>query len=168
MRPRLIALPAVLSLTLMAGACGSEEPGSNAGASSAPNPAAGDSRAALKTANSKLGKVVVDASGRTAYYFTKDTPNSGASACSGECLAAWPPITSSEATPTADGITGKIGTITLADGTKQLTIEGRPVYLFAQDKAPGDVKGQGVNNAWYAVAPNGSMVTDGSGTGAGY
>ena len=46
----------------------------------------------------------------------------------------------------------------LANRGTSVTIDGRPVYLFAQDTAAGDVNGQGVNDVWYAVAPDGSQV----------
>ena len=31
---------------------------------------------------------------------------------------------------------------------------------FGEDKAEGDVLGQGVNDVWYVVRPDGEMVTD--------
>jgi Secreted repeat of unknown function len=34
--------------------------------------------------------------------------------------------------------------ITCTDGTKQLAVNGKPLYTFASDTKPGDVKGQGV------------------------
>jgi predicted lipoprotein with Yx(FWY)xxD motif len=135
--------------------------------SSAPatSPAASPSSASpsadggLGVADSALGKIIVDGSGRTAYYFTKDQPNSGKSACSGDCLVAWPPITTSAESPTGEGITAKLGTITLDDGTMQVTVNGMPIYLFANDTAPGEVKGQGVGKVWYVIAPDGTMIT---------
>jgi RNA polymerase sigma-70 factor (ECF subfamily) len=39
----------------------------------------------------------------TVYVFDKDTPGSGASACTGGCLQAWPPVLADSATPTVDG-----------------------------------------------------------------
>jgi predicted lipoprotein with Yx(FWY)xxD motif len=114
----------------------------------------------LRTANSSLGRIVVDSSGMTAYYFTKDETGSGTSACTGQCLQAWPPITTTSATPAASGVTGMLGTITLPNGSKQVTVDGRPVYLFAKDAKPGDVQGQGVGGVWYVLRPDGTMVTD--------
>jgi predicted lipoprotein with Yx(FWY)xxD motif len=37
------------------------------------------------------------------------------------------------------------------DGTMQWADEGKPLYLFAQDKKPGDVKGDGKNGVWHVV-----------------
>lgn len=114
----------------------------------------------LATAESSLGTIVVDGNGMTAYYFLKDTKDSGTSACSGDCATAWPAITTESDTPTVTGVTGEVGTITGTDGTQQITIDGRPIYTFAQDTAPGDVKGQGVNDVWYVIAPDGSEIDD--------
>ena len=47
---------------------------------------------ALGTADTSLGTILVDGKGMTLYMFTKDTQNSNKSACSGQCLAAWPPL----------------------------------------------------------------------------
>ncbi|MFD0447742.1 hypothetical protein ACFQ10_43930 [Streptomyces indonesiensis] len=48
-----------------------------------------------------------------------------------------------------------MGSVTRADGTKQLTLAGWPVYRFAGDNKPGDTKGQGVGGTWNALAPDG-------------
>ena len=163
-----ILLPITLLLAVGAlGACGSsnDDTGSNGGASEASSPeesspAADDmSEAAdLSTAETSLGTIVVDGKGMTAYYFTKDTKDSGVSTCSGDCATAWPAITSASATPTVDGVTGTVGTIPAADGGKQITINGMPIYTFAKDMAPGDVNGQDANGVWYVIAPDGTMI----------
>ena len=41
----------------------------------------------------------------------------------------------------------------------QLTLDGLPLYLFAGDKAPGDINGQARQGVWWVVAPDGSKVT---------
>lgn len=115
--------------------------------------------AELKVAASKLGQIVVDGKGMSVYYFTKDTKDSGTSACTGGCLTAWPPVLTTAEKPTADGVTGALGTIATPDGKKQVTINGMPIYYFAKDTAAGDILGQGVNSVWYLVAPSGEMIT---------
>ncbi|MBT2553414.1 hypothetical protein [Arthrobacter sp. ISL-5] len=112
----------------------------------------------LKTASSSAGNIVVDGKGMSVYYYTKDVKDSGKSNCIGPCLVAWPPVITTNDTPKVEGVTGKVGTITTADGKKQVTVEGMPVYLWEKDKDPGDVTGQGVGNVWYLVAPDGKMI----------
>jgi predicted lipoprotein with Yx(FWY)xxD motif len=124
------------------------------------SPSVGASTAELKTAETSLGTIVVDGKGMTAYYFDKDTANSGKSVCTGECAANWPAIVATSETPTVEGVTAEVGTITGVDGKPQITIDGRPVYLFAGDSKAGDVAGQGVGGVWYVVAPDGTEMKD--------
>ena len=42
---------------------------------------------------------------------------------------------------------------TRSDGGKQVAYNGRPLYFFAGDTAPGDTKGQGLNDVWFVAAP---------------
>ncbi|MBZ2197510.1 COG4315 family predicted lipoprotein [Occultella gossypii] len=114
----------------------------------------------LATAETSLGEVIVDGAGLTAYYFSNDVPDSGTSACEGECLVNWPPITTESETPTVEGVTAEVGTITAADGSLQITVDGRPIYLFVGDAAPGDVNGQAVQDVWWVIAPDGSEISD--------
>jgi predicted lipoprotein with Yx(FWY)xxD motif len=142
------------------GACGSDE-GERSGARADSTPgtsAAGE--AVLATAESDLGTIVVDADGRTVYVFDKDTPGSGESSCTGDCLAAWPPVTTDSDSPAAEGVTGEIGTIARDDGTSQVTLDGWPLYLWHEDQAPGDTNGQGVQDVWWVVAPDGTKITE--------
>ncbi|HEX9228318.1 MAG TPA: hypothetical protein VF885_17075 [Arthrobacter sp.] len=131
----------------------------SAPATSAPATATAD----LKIAESTAGPIVVDGKGMSVYYYTKDVKDSGTSACTGGCLEAWPPVLAASDTPTVDGVTGTVGTIATPDGKKQLTVNGMPVYYYAEDKAAGDITGQGVGGVWYLVAPSGEMITAAAG-----
>jgi predicted lipoprotein with Yx(FWY)xxD motif len=101
------------------------------------------------------GTILVAASNdMTLYNFSKDTKDSGTSACTGSCLETWPALTvAAGETPVAgDGVTGTLGTITRTDdGTLQVTYNGLPLYFFKNDKAPGDLNG--VYENWVTVAP---------------
>ncbi|MFI2104236.1 hypothetical protein ACH436_13150 [Isoptericola sp. NPDC019693] len=180
-RSRLAALAAAAALATTLAACGSGGGGYGGGAStptdtttgSATGSSSGDgsgSAGPLATADSDLGTIVVDGQGMTVYYYTPDEPGSGTSACTGECLAAWPPVHAGSGTPEVQGVTAEVGTITGNDGEPQVTLDGRPVYLYAGDAAPGDVAGQGLQDIWWVVAPDGSEITTmpGSGGGGGY
>jgi predicted lipoprotein with Yx(FWY)xxD motif len=101
-----------------------------------------------------IGTVLVAGSnGMTVYNFTKDTKDSGKSACGTGCIDKWPALTvAAGAQPTAGtGISGTLATITRDDGTLQVTYNGLPLYFFANDKAPGDANGVYAN--WVAVKP---------------
>jgi predicted lipoprotein with Yx(FWY)xxD motif len=147
---------AALALPALAG-CGSSTygGGSSGGTSSS---SAGSSNAVLTTADSDLGKVVVDADGRTVYVFDKDTAGSGKSACAGDCLAKWPPVEATSGELTGHDVTGQIGTITRDDGTEQVTLAGMPLYLYSGDSHAGDVTGQAVGGVWWAVSPDGKKI----------
>ena len=151
---------ATLGLVLLAG-CGSSSTygGGSAADTSSSSSGAGTSDAVLATSDSELGQIVVDADGRTVYVFDKDTPGSGQSACTGDCLAKWPVVTADPDELEADGVTGEVGTITRDDGTEQLTLAGMPLYLFAGDSQAGDVTGQGVGGVWWVVSPDGTKNT---------
>jgi predicted lipoprotein with Yx(FWY)xxD motif len=110
-------------------------------------PAAG-AALAVKVSSSSLGNVLVDGSGRTLYVFTKDEKNK--SNCTGGCLGTWPPLNGT-ATAGTGVDASKLGTITGSDGKQQATIDGQPLYYFAADASPGDVKGQNVGTAWFVV-----------------
>ncbi|RDV12166.1 hypothetical protein DXK94_02235 [Arthrobacter sp. RT-1] len=112
----------------------------------------------LKTASTSAGTIVVDGKGMSVYFFTKDMKDSGTSACTDACLVAWPPVFASSETPSAEGVTGALGTITTPDGKQQVTLEGLPLYYFAKDTKPGDILGQGVNDVWYLADPSGAMI----------
>ena len=136
-------------------------PAASSPAATSAAPAASPTAAAavgLKTASSSAGTIVVDANGMSVYFFTKDVKDSGTSACTGACLTMWPPVTSTAATPTAEGVSGTLGTITTPDGAKQVTLNGLPLYYYAQDKKPGDILGQGVSDVWSLASPAGEMI----------
>jgi len=116
----------------------------------------------LKTASSSAGTIVVDAKGMSLYFFTKDVKDSGTSACTGACLAAWPPLITTSDTPKVEGVTGTVGTITTPEGAKQVTLNGMPLYYYAKDTKAGDIVGQGVNDVWYLADPSGEMIKMGA------
>lgn len=109
--------------------------------------------------NPELGKVLTDSGGLTLYRFDNDTAEPPKSTCDGECATLWPPVPAEDASA-GDGVDKSLlGEVTRADGSKQLTIGGWPVYRYAKDVNAGDVNGQGVNNKWYALSPTGEKAS---------
>jgi predicted lipoprotein with Yx(FWY)xxD motif len=99
----------------------------------------------------ELGKHLVDAKGMTLYWFTKD--QAGQSACAGDCLTKWP-VYFRDNVAAGQGLKPEdFGTITRADGAKQSTFRGYPLYYFFMDKAAGEAKGHKVNNVWFVIDP---------------
>jgi predicted lipoprotein with Yx(FWY)xxD motif len=170
-RRGIIALVALVAAAAIAAGCGGGNSGSGGssgggggggggyGGGGAPSTSAG--AATLKTANSKVGTILVDASGRTLYLFQKDTTNK--SNCSGACVSAWPVLQSSGTPKGQSGVQASmLGTIKRGDGATQVTYNGHPLYYYSGDTQPGQLNGQGLNAfgaLWYVVGPNGSKVT---------
>jgi len=136
-----------------AGGCGG-------GGNSTTTGAAGGN-AALRVAQTDVGKVLVDAQGRTLYLFEKDA--GGMSSCFGECANDWPPARATRNPTVGGGLTAaKAAATARSDGKPELTYNGHPLYRFEGDHKPGDTTGQNVDafgGEWYAVSPTGDEVT---------
>lgn len=98
-----------------------------------------------KVMDSSAGKIYTDANGMTLYTFDKDA--AGKSNCDGDCAAQWPPFTAA-ADATAEG---DWTIVERTDGSKMWAYEGKPLYTWINDKAPGDVTGDGVGGVWHAA-----------------
>ncbi|WP_367319271.1 SCO0930 family lipoprotein [Streptomyces sp. HUAS ZL42] len=120
-------------------------------------PATGAGELSVST-NAELGNVVTDGNGMTLYRFDQDTAEPPKSNCNGDCAKTWPPVPVDDA-EAGEGIDKSLlGSVTRADGTKQLTIGGWAAYRYVKDVNPGDVNGQGVGGKWYALAPDGKKA----------
>jgi predicted lipoprotein with Yx(FWY)xxD motif len=163
-----IARAALLAaLTVALAACGgNDDEGSGTAAPAAPETTAAQeaSGATVAVASSSLGQILVDAEGRTLYAFTKDKGDQ--SACSGECATNWPALTG-PATAGTGAQAALLSTSTQANGTSQVTYDGRPLYHFAGDAKPGDTNGQAVGNVWFVLTANGELVQE-KAAGGGY
>ena len=163
----------VLALAL-AGCGGGGGGGSSSGAgSSAPPQTASGKPATVGVVSDTLGKILVDSQGRTLYLFTDD--DGTMSDCSGACAVAWPPLlVNGKATIGGGANSSLVSTTVRADGKKQVTYHGHPLYLFKNDTKAGQTNGEGINafgGLWYAVSPAGSQVkasAASSGGGGGY
>ncbi|MGW4689649.1 SCO0930 family lipoprotein [Streptomyces sp. NPDC004244] len=107
----------------------------------------------------KLGDHIVDGNGMTVYRFKKDTAWPMASNCTGDCVAKWPVVPPVDKA-NAKGIIEKgFSVLDRPDGKKQQSVDCWPIYTFTGDKKPGDTNGQGVGGTWYAVSPDGKLIT---------
>ncbi|MFI5863811.1 SCO0930 family lipoprotein [Streptomyces sp. NPDC051546] len=115
----------------------------------------------------QVGSVLTDAAGSTLYRFDKDTARPPRSNCEDACATLWPavPADGAEAPPGTDA--GLLGSVDRADGTRQLTIAGWPVYRYAEDTRPGEAKGEGVGGTWHALGADGGKAADAGKAGSG-
>jgi predicted lipoprotein with Yx(FWY)xxD motif len=154
LRRSVLVLP-VAAAVLAAAGCSSD---SASGRAPAPTPTAnGDAVSAQATA---LGSILVDSRGRTVYEFANDTTSK--STCTDACAAVWLPVPAPATPPASEpGVTGKLGSTTRSDGSRQLTVGGHPVYTFTGDSAPGRTNGQNVvlnGGLWTVVSPAGAPL----------
>lgn len=135
---------AVLGVALAASACGG-----------AAAPASGVAASTVRVAeHPKLGRILVAGNGMTLYTFAVDTP--GRSNCYDICAQRWPPLLVSGPPAAGPGLRqpSKVGTVTRRDGGTQVAYDGRPLYLYIEDFAPGDAVGQAVDldgGFWFVV-----------------
>ena len=111
--------------------------------------AAAFSFAALAQGTKTMDGALADAKGMTLYTFDKDTAGNGKSVCNGPCATSWPPL----AATATDKVTGDYTIVTRDDGAKQWAYKGKPLYLWINDKKPGDKTGDGVGGVWKIAKP---------------
>lgn len=113
-----------------------------------------------------VGTVLVDMNGNALY--TTEAENDGSVKCVDGCADFWPPLTAeSGETPSVEGIDAEFGSVTRPDGTDQITLDGNPLYTFAEDQEPGAVNGdgfeddfQGTHFVWHVVTVDGAAPPD--------
>jgi predicted lipoprotein with Yx(FWY)xxD motif len=116
--------------------------------------------------NAQIGETVVDGAGYTLYRFERDTPKPPKSNCLEECILKWPPLIDTGNLKIEGVDQAIVGTMIRSDFERQVTIAGWPVYRFGGDSSPGDVKGHGSGNLWFAITPTGKKAPGGAANGA--
>lgn len=104
----------------------------------------------------ELGRILTDRQGMTLYAFTRDAAY--LSNCYGQCEQNWPPLTVESAGTAVAEVTGTLGVTLRQDGSRQVTLNGMPLYYFARDEKAGDAAGQGLNDVWYVLSPAGELI----------
>jgi predicted lipoprotein with Yx(FWY)xxD motif len=141
---RLLPFLSVALLATVGAGCGSGS-GSSSGSSTA-----GSTTAVASATKARVGRVLVDARGRTLYRFTAE--RQGTIVCSGPCTTTWPPALAPAGGPLGSGVT----TLRRPDGRVQLTYRGTPLYRYAGDRTTADATGDGVGGTWFAVKATGA------------
>jgi len=151
-------------LAVLATGCSAAAAGYHAAAGSA---ASSSSSSAVKTATINGATVLTNAKGLTLYSFAPDTMTT--SNCNGTCAQLWPPVHGP--VTSGPGVTGRLGTITRADGAIQATYNGHPLYTYVADTAPGQARGNGLNasgGVWHEVTASGAAAPASTTGGGGY
>ncbi|WP_447768217.1 COG4315 family predicted lipoprotein [Sphingobacterium faecium] len=102
--------------------------------------------------DAKFGTILTDSNGKTLYFFSNDTK--GSSSCTGNCLTVWPIYYSGDISSDVKIDKSQLGEITRADGKKQSTYKGWPLYYYVGDSKSGEVQGDAVNKIWYVAKPD--------------
>jgi predicted lipoprotein with Yx(FWY)xxD motif len=112
--------------------------------------------------HTSLGKVLVESSGFTVYRFSKDTGKKNTCLTTKECSTTWPALTTSGRPTAGPGVSASLlSTITLSNGTHQVTYAGHPLYRYslAGEKAETGYAGvRQFGGTWFAVSSSGATV----------
>ena len=90
------------------------------------------------------------------YTYSKDKQG-GKPTCTGTCAETWPPATGTPEAGPADVFPAQFGLVTGAGGVKQITYDGRPLYLLKGAKALA-VTGNGQGGVWHVVKLSASDI----------
>lgn len=105
-----------------------------------------------------LGPIVVDGQGYVLYRSDRDSPAPSHSTCVDACTRRWLPAPATPGMRVVGIDRQLVGTLTRPDGTLQLTLAGWPLYGFAGDRMPGDTNGQGADETWSLITPDGGKA----------
>ena len=96
--------------------------------------------------------LLVATNGMTLYTYDGDPRDQ--SRCKAWCQIARPPfVVAADA-----NLPDEFGVIARADGSWQISLQGKALYFYAFDQKPGDVNGDGAGGSWHAVRVPSSMA----------
>jgi predicted lipoprotein with Yx(FWY)xxD motif len=105
---------------------------------------------------SAIGYVLAEANHQVVYTYSKDKKG-GKPTCTGACAATWLPATGTPQAGPADVFSGQFGLVTRANGVKQITYNGRPLYLL-KGAAGLATTGNGQGGVWHVVKLSASNI----------
>jgi predicted lipoprotein with Yx(FWY)xxD motif len=130
------------SLVMLLTACGGSSSSSAASGSTPTTTAAGAAAqpssgalgvtpgtTVLIVQKSALGYVLARANGQVVYIYDKDSKG-GSPTCTGSCASTWTAVLGKPAASPADNLPGTLGTVSTANGAKQITYNGLPLYSY--------------------------------------
>jgi predicted lipoprotein with Yx(FWY)xxD motif len=166
-----MAVGTAVAMAAVVAGCGSSSGGSSSTSGTGSGGSAATQTVMVKNV-SGVGSVLVDGTGAALYTPAQEA--GGKVLCSGTCTSIWKPLAPGSGTPTAAQGVGKLAVVTRPDGSRQVTVDGKPLYTFAQD-TPGKVTGNGATDTfgsrhftWHAVLASGKAASSSGGsTGSG-
>jgi predicted lipoprotein with Yx(FWY)xxD motif len=105
---------------------------------------------------SAVGYVLAEANHEVVYTYSKDTKG-GKPTCVSTCAETWIPATGTPQAGPADVFSGQFGLVKRADGVKQITYDGLPLYLL-KGARPLTVTGNGQGGVWHVVKMSASNI----------
>jgi predicted lipoprotein with Yx(FWY)xxD motif len=105
---------------------------------------------------SAIGYVLAEANHQVVYTYSKDKKG-GKPTCTGACAETWIPATGTPEAGPADVFSGQFGLVTRANGVKQITYNGRPLYLL-KGAAGLATTGNGQGGVWHVVKLSASNI----------
>lgn len=173
------AMVTLLGVVLAAGLAGCDKPGEGNSLGDSPPAAAtgetpsvvGEGGTLVTDAADAAGSLTVMSVGGPADYVADDRRravyllegDTDGSKCTDACLRQWAPLFPPTGAPTVSGnlVPVLVGTIDRADGSKQITYNGHPLYHYVGDTRPGSTLGHARDDAWgewYLVTPQGNAL----------
>jgi predicted lipoprotein with Yx(FWY)xxD motif len=147
-----------LSLTLAAAGCASGATGGGTGGAGANS---GDGSGVSTRDVAGVGTVLVNSTGAALYF--NDQDSAATIKCMNDCVRIWPAVAlPGGAAPQLAGVGGALSVVSRPDGTRQLALDGKPLYTFSLDNG-GQVSGNGAKDSfagtgfvWHAAIVGGS------------
>jgi predicted lipoprotein with Yx(FWY)xxD motif len=157
-------LTLLAACVLLLAACGGDEDGTEAGGGQSPADEAEtqpqeEAAATIEVSSASQGDILADAEGQTLYMFVPDQQQNGEPTCYDDCAQAWPAFEATSELVAGEGLDQSLlGSVERTDGATQVTYNDLPLYYFSGDEAAGDTNGQGLNDVWYVVSPEGRPI----------
>lgn len=80
--------------------------------------------------------------------------------CYSGCTGPWQPLISKYKAVAERGVRSwLVGATYLKNGESEVTYNQHPLYLYAGDSKPGQVKGEGRQGLWFALNVSGTKIT---------
>lgn len=116
----------------------------------------------IQLRRTSLGKILVDTAGFTLYRFSKDSGRKNMCVTISECSGTWPALSTTGKPTAGPGVNAALlSTIKLANGSKQVTYAGHPLYRYAAASERAETSYAGAEQfggRWYAVNAAGKAV----------